>query len=209
MWFLSLASLPFWEQLSCPRSLCYPPGTAASLKLLLFSPRAQSQEKELGVASRRALLGSLGQGFPALCFYWVSSSCDDEMLLVCFCFQHHLLAGSSERMAQLLFSCWVEQDCCHMLKVAVCPWRCMSWAAAVPFPRCQLQRAIKMVYLFISARFKAFLWPNSATLYCSSFETDKTELCWFNLCLLLHLLRVGLVTAIKWENFWLEATQRL
>lgn len=74
---------PFWEQLSCPRSLCYPPGTAASLKLLLFSPRAQSQEKELGVESRRALPDSLGQGFPALC---VSIEWAATVMLRCYWF---------------------------------------------------------------------------------------------------------------------------
>lgn len=71
----------------------------------------------------------------SLSFYWVSSNWD--FMVFIFFFQHHLLSNSSKSMAELpcngLFSCWVEQYCCHMLKATINPRRCMSKTAAILF----------------------------------------------------------------------------
>ena len=151
-----LSLLSQWEQLSCPRYLCFPAGIAASLKLLLFCPRAQSLEKGLGVESQRALLGSSGQSFPAL---WVSVEWAATVKLRFYCFSgfwvlFFFFSPPPPNTTSLpapqkawqscwlpcngLFSCWVEQYCCHMLKATISPRRCMSKAAAIPFPCWQM-----------------------------------------------------------------------
>lgn len=104
--FLSLASLPLGTAFMSKIPLL-PCWHCSLIEVLLFCPRAQSQEKRLGVESWRALLGSSGQSRPELScslgFYWVSSNCNVEIFLALFYFfQHHFLASSSKSTAELL-----------------------------------------------------------------------------------------------------------
>lgn len=140
--FLSLTSFPlgtaFMSKIISASLLSLQPYSSCS-----FS----AQEKGLGVESQKALLGSSGQSFPAL---WVSTEWAATVILRFYCF--HFIFFSTPPPCQLLkkhgrvagclvnglFSCWVEQYCCHMLKATISPRRCMSKAAAIPFPCWQM-----------------------------------------------------------------------
>lgn len=106
---------------------------------------------------------------------WVSSNCNVEILLE-FLVVSFLTPSLS--LCQLLkfwqsfwlpcnglFSCWVEQYYCHMLKATIGHGRCMSKAAAISFSYWQmlLKSFTSSCWCSSLCRFEAFLWPNSAT----------------------------------------------
>lgn len=143
--FLSLALLPLGTAFMYKIPL-HPCWHCSLTQVLLFCPRAQSQEQRLGGESRRALLGSSGQSFPAL---WASVEWAATVMLRFYCFRFIFFNITSLPAPQKarqscwlpcngLFSCWVEQYCCHMLKATISPRRCMSKAAAIPFPCWQM-----------------------------------------------------------------------
>lgn len=129
---------------------CFPADIAASLKLLFFCLRTQSQVEGQGFESWRALLGGSGQSFPDLwvCVEWVATVMLrffwGFFVVGVFFLPHHLTASSWKTRQSCwlpcngLFSCWVEQYCCHMLKATISPGRYMSKAAAIPFPLWQM-----------------------------------------------------------------------
>lgn len=200
--FLSLTSLPlgtaFMSKIISASLLSLQPHSSCS-----FS----AQEKGLGVESQKDLLGSLGQSFPAL---WISTEWAATVIVRFYCFhfiffQHHLLASSSKSTADLpvalLMACFPAE---LSSTVATC-WKPLLVPEDVRLRQQQshfladscsvpLKWFTSSWWCSSFCRFKAFLWPNSATLYCSSFEQVRRSCWWFNFWLLLNLLRVTLVT---------------
>lgn len=184
--FLSLTSLLLETAFMSKIPLC--PWWHCSLtQVLLFCPRAQSQEEKLGVESWRALLGNSGQSFPALC---VSIEWATTVMLRFYCF-HFFFFFPTPPPCQLLKQHGRVADCLVMAcfpaelstTVATC-WKPLL----VPEDVCLRQQQSHFLAdkcsmplkWFASSwwrssicRFKAFFWPNSATLYCSSFERAR------------------------------------